>query len=85
MQTGVEIHLHQGKPGVRAANTHRVGQAFRVRLITQKPDLERLFEHGLNLHLGTDSSSSECTPRDTQTIDDSSIGFADAPPVTGLR
>jgi hypothetical protein len=27
MQTGVEIHLHQGKPGVRAANTHCVAQA----------------------------------------------------------
>jgi hypothetical protein len=28
MQMGVEIHLHQGKPSVRAANTHRVGQAL---------------------------------------------------------
>jgi NAD(P)-dependent dehydrogenase (short-subunit alcohol dehydrogenase family) len=46
MQTGVEIHLHQGKPGVRAANTHRVGQAFYVWLITQSRVLERLFEHG---------------------------------------
>jgi hypothetical protein len=26
MQMGVEIHLHQGKPGARAANTHCVGQ-----------------------------------------------------------
>ena len=52
MQTGVEIHLHQGKPGVRAANTHRVGQTFHVRLITQKPNLERLFEHGPTYTLG---------------------------------
>jgi hypothetical protein len=53
MQTGVEIHLHQGKPGVRAANTHRVGQALHVWLITQKkPDLERLFEHGLTYTSG---------------------------------
>jgi hypothetical protein len=28
MQMGVEIHLHQGKPGVRAANTHRVAQTL---------------------------------------------------------
>jgi hypothetical protein len=53
MQTGVEIHLHQGKPGVRAANTHRVVQAFhlwliteKLSLITQERILERLFEHG---------------------------------------
>jgi hypothetical protein len=30
MQMGVEIHLHQGKPGVRAANTHCIGQTFAV-------------------------------------------------------
>ena len=28
MQVGVEIHLHQGKPEARAANTHCVGQAL---------------------------------------------------------
>jgi hypothetical protein len=28
MQMGVEIHLHQGKPGVRAANTHHVAQTL---------------------------------------------------------
>ncbi|MGH3339951.1 MAG: hypothetical protein ACRDPL_14155 [Propionibacteriaceae bacterium] len=28
MQMGVEIHLHQGKPEARAANTHCVGQAL---------------------------------------------------------
>jgi hypothetical protein len=35
MQTGVEIHLHQGKPGVRAANTHRVARRS-MWLITRK-------------------------------------------------
>jgi hypothetical protein len=30
MQMGVEIHLHQGKPEARAANTHCVGQASAV-------------------------------------------------------
>jgi hypothetical protein len=38
MQMGVEIHLHQGKPGVRAANTHRVAQTLLLWLITQKAD-----------------------------------------------
>ena len=46
MQMGVEIHLHQGKPGVRAANTHRVGQVLPEWLITPSQLLERLFEHG---------------------------------------
>jgi hypothetical protein len=80
MQMGVEIHLHQGKPGVRAANTHRVGQALPWWLITQKPIFRTPVRTWTNLHLGTDSSSSECTPRDAQTIDDSSMGFADAAP-----
>jgi hypothetical protein len=44
MQTGVEIHLHQGKPGVRAANTHCVGQAFVVADQPKSRLLERLFE-----------------------------------------
>jgi hypothetical protein len=51
MQMGVEIHLHQGKPGVRAANTHCVDQAFPW-LITQSRVLERLFEHGLSYTSG---------------------------------
>jgi hypothetical protein len=72
MQTGVEIHLHQGKPGVRAANTHRVGQAFQVWLITQKPSFRTPVRTWTNLHPEADSSSSECTPRNPQTFDDSS-------------
>jgi len=52
MQMGVEIHLHQGKPGVRAANTHRVGQVLREWLITPSQLLERLFEHGLTYTSG---------------------------------
>jgi hypothetical protein len=75
MQMGVEIHLHQGKPGVRAANTHRVGQALPLWLITQEPIFRTPVRTWTNLHLGDDSSSSECTPRDPQTIDDSSMGL----------
>jgi len=52
MQMGVEIHLHQGKPGVRAANTHRVGQVLPEWLITPSQLLERLFEHGLTYTSG---------------------------------
>ena len=75
MQMGVEIHLHQGKPGVRAANTHRIGQTLPLWLITQEPIFRTPVRTWTNLHLGADSSSSECTPRDAQTIDDSSMGL----------
>ena len=71
MQTGVEIHLHQGKPGVRAANTHCVDQAFAM-ADHPKPSFRTPVRTWTKLHLGTDSSSSECTPRNPQTIDDSS-------------
>jgi hypothetical protein len=51
MQMGVEIHLHQGKPEARAANTHCVGQA--LWLITHEAQLlERLFEQGLSYTQG---------------------------------
>ena len=48
MQTGVEIHLHQGKPGARAANTHCVGQTSAMADHPKAKFLERLFEQGLN-------------------------------------
>ena len=68
MQMGVEIHLHRGKPAVRAANTHSLSARRLLRLITQKRYLERLFEHGLtytpgptvrqaNVRRGTDKPS----------------------------
>jgi hypothetical protein len=78
MQTGVEIHLHQGKPGVRAANTHRVARRS-MWLITRKPSFRTPVRTWTNLHLGTDSSSSECTPREAQTIDDSSRRYKKRP------
>lgn len=74
MQMGVEVHLHRGKPAVRAANTHSLSARRLLRLITQKRYLERLFEHGLtytpgptvrqaNVRRGTDkpSTTRRCT------------------------
>jgi len=71
MQTGVEIHLHQGKPE-HVPRTRTVSARRPQWLITRGQLLERLFEQGPNYTLGTDSSSSECTTRHAQTSDDSS-------------
>jgi hypothetical protein len=71
MQTGVEIHLHQGKPGARAANTHCVAQASTV-ADHPMPTFRTPVRTTTKLHQGTDSSSSECTTRHVETSDDSS-------------
>ena len=78
MQTGVEIHLHQGKPGARAANTHCVGQASAA-ADHPKPTFRTPVRTRTKLHPGTDSSSSECTTRHAQTIDDSSVRYQKRP------
>jgi hypothetical protein len=78
MQVGVEIHLHQGKPGVRAANTHRVDRRS-LRGRSPKATFRTPVRTWTNLHLGTDSSSRECTPPNAQTFDDSSRRSRSAP------
>jgi hypothetical protein len=71
MQTGVEIHLHQGKPE-HVPRTRTVSARRPQWLITHGPAFRTPVRTKTKLHLGTDSSSSECTTRLAQTSDDSS-------------